>query len=104
MIVLDLWSEVVPVWQNTNSFNGKNWIWSILRFIHLCNILDLLHNFGGKNMQYGAFEAITSGPVEALANTSYVVGMGLTPEGILQNPVVYDLWSDVVQFTTTTFH
>lgn len=75
----------------------------VFLFIHLCNLLDLLHNFGGKNMQYGAFEAITSGPVEALANSSYVVGMGLTPEGILQNPVVYDLWSDVVKTITTFF-
>lgn len=34
MIVLDLYSETVPVWSNTNGFYGTNYIW------------NMLHNFG----------------------------------------------------------
>ncbi|MUT98611.1 MAG: hypothetical protein EP145_05430 [Bacteroides uniformis] len=34
MIVLDLWGEEHPVWNRTNSYYGKPWIWC------------MLHNFG----------------------------------------------------------
>ena len=34
MIILDLWSERYPVWNRTESYFGKTWIWC------------MLHNFG----------------------------------------------------------
>src|SRR5690242_18497129 len=35
MIILDLYSDVAPVWSRTDSYFGKAWIWC------------MLHNFGG---------------------------------------------------------
>ena len=44
---------------------------------------------------YGALEAVASGPAHAMAaNNSSMVGVGMCPEGIEQNPVVYDLFSE----------
>jgi alpha-N-acetylglucosaminidase len=36
MVVLDLWSEIRPVWILTSAFYGKPFVW------------NLLHNFGGR--------------------------------------------------------
>lgn len=37
LIILDLWSEVLPVWEQTQSFYGKKFIWC------------MLHNFGERS-------------------------------------------------------
>ena len=49
MIVLDLYAEVRPVWQRTESFYGQPFIWC------------MLHNFGGNLGLYGNFKSVTSG-------------------------------------------
>ena len=80
MIILDLNSIVGPVWRRTQSYFGKPFVWC------------LLHNFGGMRAIYGNLTGITNGPPEALATPgNTMVGVGLTPEAIEQNPVVYDL-------------
>lgn len=44
---------------------------------------------------YGVLEALASGPAQAMAaNGSSMVGVGMCPEGIEQNPVIYDLMSE----------
>ena len=43
---------------------------------------------------YGALEAVASGPAAAMAGDGKMVGLGLCPEGIEQNPVVYELMSE----------
>lgn len=44
---------------------------------------------------YGALEAVASGPAQAMAAPgSSIVGVGMCPEGIEQNPVVYNLFSE----------
>jgi len=80
MIVLDLSAEQRPVWKQTESFFGKPYIYC------------LLHNFGGMRGIYGNLDLIGSDPIAAAgAKGSTFIGIGLTPEAIEQNPVVYDL-------------
>ena len=80
MIILDLSSEQAPVWSRTESFYGKPFIWC------------LLHNYGGTRGIYGNLTTIGNDPVDArLATGSTMVGVGMTPEAIEHNPVVYDL-------------
>ena len=46
MIILDLFSEVKPMYQNFESFYGQPFIW------------NMLHNFGGTIAMYGAIQSI----------------------------------------------
>ncbi|KAK1160290.1 alpha-N-acetylglucosaminidase [Acipenser oxyrinchus oxyrinchus] len=84
MIVLDLIAESNPMYSSTQSFYGQPFIWC------------MLHNFGGNSGLFGTVESINRGPFEALSfPNSTMVGTGLTPEGIEQNPVVYELMSEL---------
>uniref|UniRef100_A0A3P9L627 Alpha-N-acetylglucosaminidase n=1 Tax=Oryzias latipes TaxID=8090 RepID=A0A3P9L627_ORYLA len=84
MIVLDLFAETEPVFSYTESFYGQPFIWC------------MLHNFGGNNGFFGTVESINSGPFKALNfKNSTMVGIGMTPEGIHQNPVIYELMSEL---------
>ena len=80
MIILDLNSEQQPLWEQTNSYFGKPFIWC------------LLHNYGGTRGIYGNLTTIATSPIDAM-NTpgSTMIGVGMTPEAIEHNPVVYDL-------------
>lgn len=86
MIILDLFSTAKPVWNRTEAYNGKAWIW------------NMLHNWGGKQGMYGRatsivedLPAITKNP-----NAGNLCGIGLTPEGIEVNPVIFDLFGTMV--------
>ena len=80
MIILDLSSEQAPVWSNTQSFFGKPFIWC------------MLHNYGGIRGIYGNLTTIGNDPIDArLTNGSTMVGVGMTPEAIEHNPIMYDL-------------
>lgn len=84
MIVLDLFAESMPVYSSTHSFYGQPFIWC------------MLHNFGGNSGLFGTVESINSGPFDAIRfPNSTLVGLGLTPEGIEQNPVIYELMSEL---------
>jgi len=52
----------------------------------------LLHNYGGTRGIYGNLTTIATSPIDAM-NTpgSTMIGVGMTPEAIEHNPVVYDL-------------
>lgn len=82
MLILDLYSEVNPQWQRTNSYSGKRWIW--------CE----LHDFGGNMALEGRVQTITSAPIDALSQSKSLVGFGLTPEGYEGNEIVYDILLD----------
>jgi alpha-N-acetylglucosaminidase len=86
LMVLDLWAEVNPEWNNTAAFYGKPWIWC------------MLHNFGGTNSMYGDLDRIAADPGKTLHDpkAGRMVGIGLTMEAIDQNPVVYGLMLDNV--------
>jgi len=89
LIILDLFAEEQPIWDKTDAFYGKKWIWC------------MLHNFGGRNELFGDMNYIASKPAQMLSepNRGRLSGIGLTPEGIEQNPVIYSLmlhhvWDD----------
>ncbi|XPS77214.1 Alpha-N-acetylglucosaminidase [Ascochyta lentis] len=82
MLILDLFSESQPQWQRTNSYYGKPWIW------------NQLHNYGGNMGLYGQIDNVTINPIEALHNSSSLVGFGLTPEGQEGNEIMYSLLLD----------
>ena len=89
MIILDLWSERHPVWKRTNAYYGKPWIWC------------MLHNFGKNINMSGNLNSIANDPANALNDpaSKNMSGIGLTMEGIEQNPFVYammleNVWRD----------
>ena len=91
MILLDLATEIEPVWKRTEAFYGKPWIW------------NMLHNFGGNTNLFGRMETVATEPAKALHDqvSGRMQGIGLTMEGIEQNPVLYELmtshtWQDSV--------
>lgn len=91
LIILDLFADEQPIWNKTDAFYGKKWIWC------------MLHNFGGRNPMFGNLDYIGREPAEMLhdPNKGHLTGIGLVPEGIEQNPVVYSLmlehvWNDKV--------
>src|SRR5258708_2132599 len=89
MILLDLYSESHPVWNRTDAYYGKPWIW------------NMLHNFGGNISLWGRMSHAAADPSQALHDpaSGKMIGIGLTPEGIEQNPALYQLmlgnvWND----------
>ncbi|MCI4374285.1 hypothetical protein PGIGA_G00004620 [Pangasianodon gigas] len=84
MIVLDLFAESMPAFNFTQSFYGQPFIWC------------MLHNFGGNSGLFGAVERVNSGPFEAQKFPgSTLVGLGIAPEGIEQNPAIYELMAEL---------
>src|SRR5215472_1592324 len=81
MILLDLAAEIEPIWKRTEAFYGKPWIW------------NMINNFGGNINLFGRMDGVASGPALALNDTASkrMMGIGLTMEGIEQNPVIYEL-------------
>ena len=89
MLILDLWSERHPVWNRTEAYYGKPWVWC------------MLHNFGQNINMSGNITSIANDPANALNDPSArnMAGIGLTMEGIGQNPMVYammleNVWRD----------
>ncbi|XP_071505649.1 alpha-N-acetylglucosaminidase-like [Diadema antillarum] len=84
MIVLDLFAEARPFYNSTSSFYGQPFIWC------------MLHNFGGNTGLYGKLEVVNQAPFDARTfPNSTMIGMGLTPEGIEQNYVMYYFLNDL---------
>ena len=84
MIILDLATEIEPVWKRTNAFYGKPWIW------------NMLNNFGANTNLFGRMDVAAQAPSEAYHDpqSGRMKGIGLTMEGIEQNPVLYELLTD----------
>lgn len=82
MIILDLVSDAAPLWQATNSYYGKPWIW--------CQ----MHDFGGNMGFTGRVLNVTQNTTQALATSESLVGFGNTMEGQEGNEVIYDLLLD----------
>lgn len=91
MILLDLFSTAKPVWNRKETFGeepfgGKPWIW------------NMLHNWGGKQGMYGRAHTM----VEDLPSLTQkeesgdLMGIGIMPEGLENNPVMYDLFGSLV--------
>ncbi|KAJ8307101.1 hypothetical protein KUTeg_015185 [Tegillarca granosa] len=79
MIILDLSSELDPIYQTTESYYGQPFIWC------------MLHNFGGTMEFYGMLDTVNIGPfIGRNFSNSSMIGIGLTPEGINQNEIMYE--------------
>lgn len=84
MVVLDLEAEFHPQYTRLQSFYGQPFIWC------------MIHNFGGVNGLYGAFDALNSGPFEGRNFTnSTMIGTGLAPEGIERNDVMFEFMNEM---------
>ncbi|XP_072945395.1 alpha-N-acetylglucosaminidase [Epargyreus clarus] len=80
MLVIDLQSEQWPQYDLYQMYYGQPFIWS------------MLHNFGGTLGMFGNMNVINKDVYEVRSRVnSTMIGIGLTPEGINQNYVVYDL-------------
>ncbi|MBI5687690.1 MAG: alpha-N-acetylglucosaminidase C-terminal domain-containing protein [Verrucomicrobia bacterium] len=81
MIVLDLYCESTPMWDKTDAFCGKPWLW--------CNVQSF-----GRTVGLGA--ALTRNNDGLFAarrdpKSGSLVGLGFVNEGLCYNPVAYDL-------------
>ncbi|XP_032679060.1 alpha-N-acetylglucosaminidase [Odontomachus brunneus] len=84
MLVLDLQSEQFPQYGRLKSYYGQPFIWC------------MLHNFGGTLGMFGSAQIINQRPFDGRhMNDSTMVGIGLTPEGINQNYVIYELMNEM---------
>ncbi len=85
ILILDLYCDSDPKWRKTNAFYGKPWIWC------------MLHNFGGRTGMSGDIRIIANDPVESLNHLQKgcFKGIGVAPEGIENNPVIYDLMAEM---------
>ncbi len=81
MVVLDLMCESRPMWNETEAFCGKPWLW--------CNIQD----WGRRIFLGGDLSKIVVDLPAARrdASSGKLSGLGFVNEGLGYNPVVYDL-------------
>jgi len=83
MIILDLAAEMNPMYSKFESFYGQPFIWS------------MFGNNGGTMALYGSVDSINKGPIEArMFPNSTLIGIGMSPEGIDQNEVMYEFMSE----------
>jgi alpha-N-acetylglucosaminidase len=85
MIILDLFAEQYPYWQQTAAYHGKPWVWC------------MLHSFGGRPGLYGRMREVAAAPPMALASPQRgkLAGVGISTEAIENNPVQYDLMAEM---------
>lgn len=87
-LVLDLYAEKSPWWNNSyypvSEFNQTPWAFC------------MLNNFGGRMGLHGHMDNLVSGVVEAANTADCLTGIGITPEGSQNNPVLYDLLFETV--------
>lgn len=85
LLLLDLYAEEYPQWKITDAFYGRPWVWC------------MLHSFGGRPGLYGNFPAIARELPAVLNDPSrgQLSGIGISPEAIETNPVLYDLFCEM---------
>ncbi len=91
MILLDLavdynkhfWHTEVN-WDYHKGFDGKQWVYSVIP------------NMGGKSSYTGVLDFYANGHLEALAspNRGNLIAHGSAPEGIENNEIIYELYTD----------
>lgn len=95
IVVLDLASEIKPQWGDPetpsktprpNGYDGHDWLF--------CMLL----NFGGNVGLHGRMDNVIGGYYKARDSRfgKDMTGIGLTPEGIENNPVMYELISELM--------
>ena len=100
MLILDLYSEVNPLFNQTESFYGQPFIWCMLGSCFMISSQKwrqrsrrktLKGNFGGDTGWYGVIPDINDS-LEAAQKypNSTLLGTAIVPEGLFQNEFVYD--------------
>jgi alpha-N-acetylglucosaminidase len=93
LLVLDLFCESNPVWNRTQGFYGKPWVWS---FVYLFGNTTVL----GSSGPLGKFNDLADARKDPMGQK--IAGVGLMMEGYGHNPLIYDLmfelgWRDDVE-------
>lgn len=82
VLVLDLYSEKRPRWEN---FRGKEFMSTPWAYC-------MLNNFGGRMGLHGHLRTIATEVARAGSEASYMAGIGITPEATHSNPIAFDLF------------
>ncbi|MDD4991831.1 MAG: alpha-N-acetylglucosaminidase [Paludibacter sp.] len=89
ILIVNLKGESLNTWEQTKSFDNSPWIWCII------------NNFGETSGMSGTLQHILDEPRRALKTNQgkFMKGVGIAPEGILNNPLLYELsinnaWGD----------
>ena len=85
MVILDLYSEKIPKWEKIGGYGKHHWLY--------CMLL----NFGGNVGMHGRLDSLVDGFNRAKKGrySSTFKGIGATPEGIENNPIMYELLFDL---------
>lgn len=91
-LILDLWADSDPRWDGdsrygfsfTKEFGETPWVWC------------MLNNFGGRMGMRGCLDMLVNDLPKAIKETSYLQGIGITPEASQNNPVLYDLFFETI--------
>ncbi|MGN1419044.1 MAG: alpha-N-acetylglucosaminidase TIM-barrel domain-containing protein [Acutalibacteraceae bacterium] len=89
VLILDLYAEKRPRWENYLSREFMNTPW----------LYCMLNNFGGRMGLHGHLRTIAKEVARAAGQAKYMKGIGITPEATHSNPIAFDLffetaWSD----------
>ena len=80
MIGLDLYCERNPVWDKTEAFYGKQWIWNVI-----CNQGQKVNLSGDLQIMEDNLQAALTSP-----DAGKMVGIGLMMEGFGYNPIIQE--------------
>ncbi len=90
LLMLDLYAEVAPAWSETANFYNHSFVW------------NMLLNFGGRPGLYAKLPDVNTGIITALTKSDgHMKGVGLSMEAIDNNPVAYELVTDMIWRTET---
>ncbi|ACQ78567.1 Alpha-N-acetylglucosaminidase [Beutenbergia cavernae DSM 12333] len=87
LLLLDLWAEHAPVWDDGRGIAEHQWLW--------CAV----HNFGGRFSVHGDLHGLArdlGGVLDDGARTGGFTGVGMAMEALENNPVFYELLTDLV--------
>jgi len=84
-------ANLYPVYKYTSNFYGHDFLWCII------------HNFGEKTGMFGNLSSIIEAPrLAKMASPSGFSGIGLAMEGVHNNPIVYELSTEMASSKAPT--
>lgn len=91
MLIIDLANESFAGWKKHDGFYGKPWIYSTI------------NNYGGNSQLGGNLPFIAQDAAAMLTNAKKgnIVGFGISPEGIDNNEIIYEMLTQLAWSTTS---
>lgn len=85
VVILDLATEELETWRLQPAMREKGWMFNVV------------HNYGQNTHLHGDLRGFVDRAHAMLADPAHgrLLGMGISPEGIDQNPIVYELLTDL---------